>query len=148
MENKHNKNQGVTTNHGHVTTKKKMTPVLVSDLLNQLNRDLFKEVMTIEYIKNSNKPIHVWSLYYGDEFWVMCWLNTSKKFEISYGGRLFTWWMSEIISNELALKFDGIITDEKNKKKGKKELKSYQEYIEKYLKIDSSKDQSVPEEFL
>ncbi len=108
-------------NHCYVKTKKKMTPELISGVLNNLNVNIFKNNLQIEYAigdKNSWGP-HLWfvdyqspidNIKYAER---VMWLKTSCHFELRHGGGgEFAWWMDHVITNQLALKFNGTITDD------------------------------------
>ena len=110
-------------NHAQVTTKKKMTPEAVTALLERLNKDRFKSILKIEYSDCRNElqawGSHVWMLTTphhpdgGDYGSRVCWLNTSRRFEIRHGGGAeFIWWIDNAITNEVALVFDGYIVDD------------------------------------
>lgn len=105
-------------NHGSVKTRKPMKPEQITALIEELNKSLFKEGLQIEYHQNveSNRP-HIWVLnyIYGEENWASrtCWLNTSRHFEMRHGGGgLFAWWIDQVIQNEIAVRFNGVMTDE------------------------------------
>jgi hypothetical protein len=134
-------------NHGYVTTRKKMTPEAITGLLNRLNQERFKGILVIEYSHHEGDDgaygRHLWeitfnhtvpeqSVCYGNHR--VCWLNTSRKFEIRHGGGgNFIWWIDHIITNEIAVAFNGSISDDGvggrwNGEEGK--FPSYRNYIE------------------
>lgn len=107
-------------NHAYVTTKKKMTPALITEMLNRLNQERFRGILKIEYSdETGNKSAwgpHVWLIKIGEngEFGSrVCWLNTGRKFEIRHGGGGdFIWWVDISICNEIAVLFNGKISDD------------------------------------
>ena len=98
-----------------------MTPKAISQLLDELNKTHFKGGFKIEYHKgdkNSWGP-HVWMLKYPSKEnnvdWGsrICWLNTSRSFEMRHGGGSdFIWWVDSLILANIAVYFNGRISDD------------------------------------
>jgi hypothetical protein len=123
-------------NHCQVITKKKMTPEKISALIDRLNATMFRDLLKIVYTDCTGKTgcwgNHVWEIEtvnsnpkdpvnYGER---VCWLNTSRHFEIRHGGGgNWIWWVDFAICNEVALEFDGYVSDDSDGEKypGKKD---------------------------
>lgn len=108
-------------NHGFVKTRKKLTVENISQLLDELNKTHFKSGFKIEYHKGDEHSWgpHVWMLKYpskdhdGDWGTRVCWLNTSRSFEMRHGGGGdFIWWADTLILDTIAVRFDGKVNDE------------------------------------
>lgn len=98
-------------NHARVKTKKKMTAENVTAVLNSLNERIFKGKFSVEY--SCEDGDHIWSITYENYVHRICWLNTSRHFEIRHGCRgQFDWWADFAITNEIAVIFNGTITDD------------------------------------
>lgn len=110
------------SNHGYVKTEKSMSQEKVTKLLNDLNETHFKGNLKIELCEPPNideDKLVFWELTYvgndGKQYGMrQCWLNTQKSFEIRYCGPAgdFIWWVGSVITNEIAVQFNGIITDD------------------------------------
>lgn len=102
-------------NHAHVTTKKHMTAENVRAVLERLNKDIFFDCLEIEDSEYwSGKPgwyIHVKG---ESEYQArVCWLNSSRHFEIRHGGGSdFLWWVDGRIQDEISKVFDGRVKDD------------------------------------
>jgi len=133
-------------NHDDVKTKKSMTSRDISAVFEELNKSHFKEQLLFKYSNHEdNKRAwgpHVWEIIYNGEdccqgFWSrgktfrICWLNSSRHWEIRHGGGGdFSWWVAAVVINEIAVRFDGIISDEEKGKQGKyKECGDYLEAV-------------------
>jgi len=97
-------------NHGYVKTKKFMNAESVHEFLTNLNETVFKDVLNIKQEDN------YWEISCKDEKIQgqrQCWLQTKRTFEVRhcYGGDFFNW-IDAVIMNELAVKFNGMITDD------------------------------------
>lgn len=133
-------------NHGWVKSKKVIPPELISAILDDMNKNLFKGNLKIEYListpESPNYGEHTWVLRYvsdGQE-WAsrVCWLETPKKFEMRHGGGTkFAWWIDTAILNEVAVKTNGIIGDDGIEEKIKGEPNKYDAF-KNYLYLDSS----------
>jgi hypothetical protein len=98
------------SNHGYVTTKKHMTTDDINELFEDLNNTIFKGSLVVEQagdcweIKTNHK--HSWGSR-------QCWLKSKRKFEIRHNASdEFIGWMDVVITNELACKFNGSISDD------------------------------------
>ena len=112
-------------NHCQIITKKKMTPEKIAALIDRLNATLFRDLLKITYtdctVKEGCWGKHVWEIEtvtknpedpvnYGDR---VCWLNTSRHFEMRHGGGgNWIWWVDSAICNEIALEFEGYTADD------------------------------------
>lgn len=108
-------------NHGYVKTRKVMTVEAINQLLDELNKNHFKNGLKIEYHKGDEHSWgpHVWMLTYpskdhdGDWGSRVCWLNTSRSFEMRHGGGSdFIWWIDSLILATLADRFNGKVSDD------------------------------------
>lgn len=136
-------------NHAHVITKKKMTPEKISALIDRLNATMFKDLLKITYTDCTGQTgcwgKHVWEITvkggehvyegreyhrYGDR---VCWLNSSRHFEIRHGGGgNWIWWVDQAICNEIALEFDGYDMDDSDGEHDKPEKDKYADF-DQYL---------------
>lgn len=148
-------------NHAQVITKKKMTPEKISALIERLNKELFKDLLIVKYTDCTGRSEcwgdHVWEITvkggegehegrtyhrFGER---VCWLETSRHFEIRHGGGgNWIWWVDSAICNEIALEFDGYVMDDSD---GEKEKGIYEKYsdFDDYL-IRSNIDPSFSDE--
>jgi len=116
------------SNHAYVKTKLKMSPEKITSLVEHLNNTIFKNCLKIEHGKGGWGK-YTWQVsVLPDEATELneriFWINDSKHFEIRHGGGgNFIWWIDTIITNEIALKFNGIITDDGHGDKVKPERK-------------------------
>ena len=132
-------------NHGWVKSKKVIPPELVSEILDELNKKLFKGNLQIEYsISTPESPgygEHTWVLRYVSEEkeWAsrVCWLDTPKKFEMRHGGgSKFAWWIDTAILNEVAVRTNGTIYDDGDDEKSKGVPNKFDTF-KSYLDLDS-----------
>ena len=122
-------------NHGFVKTRKHMTPEKITLLLETINQAHFKGNLKIEYYHATGKDLksawgpHTWVITYispidhQEYAGRVCWLNTRRSFEMRHGGGSdFAWWFDQMVINEVALQFEGMISDDGvgGKWKGKK----------------------------
>ena len=159
-------------NHGYVTTRNIIKPEAMTDLLNKLNQERFHGILKIEYFfaaRHQNSH-HSWEIKcelqvpncegatYEERR--VCWLNTPHKFEMRHGGGGdFIWWIDCVITNELALVFNGTISDDGGgeKWKGKEGYcPTYRDYVESMWRHNKSPNKNdfineiineAPEEF-
>jgi hypothetical protein len=103
-------------NHGYVITKKPMTPERVTEVLETLNKRVFKGMMKIEYSNcvgdDSAWGDHVWLVTQGEYVRRVCWLNSKRSFELRHGGDDFEWWWDNAVTNEIACEFNGTVGDD------------------------------------
>ena len=126
-------------NHGYVKTKQVMAPEATTSLIKKLNDTVFHNCLKIEYVEGG-KPgdwgKHIWFITAlmddGSEIGHrVCWLNNSKSFEMRHGGGgNFIWWIDQYISNEIALQFNGTISDDGcgDKEKPKNKFHKWRKY--------------------
>lgn len=148
-------------NHAHVITKKKMTPEKISVLIERMNATIFKNLLEVEYTDCTGQTgswgEHVWQItvkggeqeYKGQTYHRfgerVCWLNTSRHFEIRHGGGgNWIWWVDFAICNEIALEFDGYVSDDSDGEHDKPEKDKYADF-DAYL-IRSNIDNSFSDE--
>lgn len=103
-------------NHGYVKTRKPMTVEAVHSLVVNLIDSHFKD--HVRLVRENNCFV----LYYsGPEFDYIkqdnliriFWLESPTEFEMRHGGGgNWHWWIDSVILNEIAVEFDGIITDD------------------------------------
>jgi hypothetical protein len=93
-----------------------MRPAAITALIGQLNTRLFKGNLLVEHHPTS-PPSPLWILRYesGGVEWAsrVCWLKTSRTFEMRHGGGgNFAWWIDNAITNEIAVQYGGKLTDD------------------------------------
>lgn len=108
-------------NHGFCKTRKVMKPEDITVMFADMNARLFKGNLQVEYHigdEHSWGP-HVWVLEYispeDQQKYAsrVCWLNTRRSFEIRHGGGGdFDWWLDSAVLNEVAVRYNGTISDE------------------------------------
>lgn len=132
-------------NHGYVKTRKAMPAAEISQLIADLNTSLFRGVLNIDYSASDGTDgaygPHTWVLAYRARNidWVrrVCWLESPTHFEMRHGGgSRLAWWMDTAILNEVAVRFDGDITDDGNEGK-------WQGVPDKYNKFSDYMDLTV-----
>ena len=98
-----------------------MMPEQITAILEEMNKTLFKGNLKIEYANcvgdDSAWGPHTWILRYvsDNREWAsrVCWLNASKHFEMRHGGGSnFSWWIDGAVLNEVAVRFNGNISDD------------------------------------
>lgn len=99
-------------NHGFVKTKRFMNFDRVQNLLEDLNLRLFNNKLQIESFFQKEKPNIGWNVKYEDYGSLSFWLNSFRFFEIRHSSNGFMWWIDSVILNEIAVCFNGIISDE------------------------------------
>lgn len=90
----------------------------VGEVIEKLNVRVFGGRLQIRYFSGSKTGYgpHVWVITYGpdsEELNRICWLNKDGSFELRHGcnGSLEWWWDAALL-NEIAVEFDGYITDD------------------------------------
>lgn len=103
-------------NFGYVKSRKKIDPVRLNTMLEQLNQARFHGNLVIDYSGDDNPS---WNIRYVSSHdhkeyaSRYCWLGTSRTFSMRHGGGgTFAWWVDQTIINEVALLFNGTITDD------------------------------------
>ncbi len=126
-------------NHGYVKTKKPVLAASISQLLLDLNIKLFRGVLKITYSETDTtggpNDKHTWLLLYRTRNidWVrrVCWLQSPTQFEMRHGGgSRLAWWMDTAILNEVAVQFNGIISDDGHSDKSQGEPNKYNEFAD------------------
>lgn len=114
-------------NHGFVSCKKKPTIPLIGEVIRNLNNTRFKQQLDIEEDGGCFQVTPKFDEYAGA---VTVWLASPKKIEIRHGHwRQFMWWVDASIINELALRFNGLISDEGVSEKWQGEPNKYETYL-------------------
>jgi len=103
-------------NHGSVKTKKSMTHIAISKMLDGMNKDYFHSNLVISYTKGGWGS-HTWDISYVSDnkeyAGRVMWLNNKNSFEMRHGGGPdFAWWIDSAILNEVACVFDGRRADD------------------------------------
>ena len=109
-------------NHAKVTTKKRMSPTAVTCVLRSLSERVFQGLISVSYTKTPGGKHHygehLWSLNFvgnGGDVWMperYCWLNSTRQLEIRHSAGDFSWWLDCVVENEIAVVFDGMISDD------------------------------------
>lgn len=138
-----------------------MSPEKISQMLDELNDSHFRGVLGYEYSEHPKEDTSVWGPYIwmlrydGPKYgWFQpgqvlrpTWLNTRRSWEIRHsgGGGNFVWWIDSVVTNEVAVRFDGTISDEGvgNKWKGEpgkyKNFQEFQEMMTRHVKDETTK---------
>lgn len=98
----------------YINTEKVLETGLVNKLINDLNKKVFNEIFTIVYYDDKsgrNWGHHTWLLSYGENKFVV-YYTMNKLIKVSVASGQFYYWVSELITNELALNFNGKISNE------------------------------------
>jgi hypothetical protein len=122
-------------NHGRVRTRKKLTPAGVSAIIERLNQERFQGRLLIESCKGGWGQ-YTWEIKVRDEPGEeptygsrICWIETPNRFEMRHGGGgRFWWWLDAVIQNEVALEFNGTLSDDGHDGKWKPEKGKYPTY--------------------
>jgi hypothetical protein len=136
-------------NHGFVKTKKFMDGENVHELLTHLNETIFKNVLKIE------QEDLFWAVECKDETifgYRKFWLNTKRTLELRHSGAdEFFQWVGVVILNEIAVKFNGKISDEGCEESWEGKPNKYPEFINwveaLYLRLGSPLERSHKDEF-
>lgn len=131
--------------HGFVKTRKWIRPAAIDQMLDELNQSHFLGHLTHEYFyseKSSAWGPHTWIVKYisapsnrPEDEWGsrVFWLNTRRSFEIRHGGGTdFIWWIDAVIRNEVALRFNGMISDEGGSGRWAGDVDGYQTFSQFY----------------
>jgi len=102
-------------NHGYMIARHKLNPNKIQNILEGLNARIFKRKLDIERGEEGD----YWTIRYnkdGYEYvYRSCWISDDKptQFEMRHGGgSAFAWWVDACILNELAVQFNGTVTDD------------------------------------
>jgi hypothetical protein len=154
-------------NHGYVTTRCHITVPRMQTVLENLNERVFRYRLRIEYVHSLDEAAwgeHCWELTiprpYEPDFPYarrFCWLTSKRKFEIRHGGTNFAFWLGSVVSNEVAVAFDGTITDDGGSGRWKgvpNKYDRYNDYLDMIWKNNQYKEylrqvyrDEAPEEF-
>lgn len=101
------------SNHGFVKTRKPITAEKFEELIKDLDNRVFKGHLSPSRYPDGSG----WLIAYrsqGKEWtYRLFWLATSRTLETRHShGDMISWWMCAVIQNEVALQFNGIISDE------------------------------------
>jgi hypothetical protein len=135
------------SNHGFVKTQEPMPPEKISLLLDELNDSHFKGILSYEYSEHPNDTStwgpHIWMIKCGVGL-IVTWLNDQRSWEVRHGGgSSFARWMESVIINEIAIRFDGTISDEGVEEEWKGEpgkYKTFEEFYEMVLQYVKEPD--------
>lgn len=96
-------------NHGFITTKRQLTVEKLKAALDEINKRRFRGLLELPPDGDSGFVITVKDLVERP-----IWVASRRKIEIrhSCGGGDFAWWIDAVVLNDLALAFDGVISDE------------------------------------
>lgn len=94
-------------NHGFVTTRKHLTIEKLGELLREIVDEKLDGKLNVV---RSDAQFYI---ILQQENWFPIWLRTRNKIEIRHSGRGdVAWWISDLLTNELAIRLDGTISDE------------------------------------
>lgn len=116
-------------NHGYITTKKHLTTELLTAALNKISRERFGGKIRVEgpfpdAEDNWGHGTHLVHVAEGVSYPV--WLSSHRKIEICHGpGTIVYWWVETVIINDLAVAFNGDISDDGVGRMGKGEPGKY-----------------------
>lgn len=114
-------------NHGFLTTRKQLTPEGVDRDIKEILERRFRGAVTVEFHDSGlkeppKKEFAVWAGWHfkpkegllkdGYRFEFSAWLNSRRKMEFRHPPSDWAWWAQMIVQDELALKYDGTISDE------------------------------------
>jgi len=100
-------------NHGHVATKRHMTPEKVRAVIDRLNKDVFFGVLDIVDTDFTDGTVGWYITAEGAYGSRQCWLNSKRSFEMRHGGgSAFLWWVDSVIQDAISEEFDGRVTDD------------------------------------
>lgn len=96
-------------NHGFITTKRQLTVEKLKAALDEINKRRFRGLLELPKDGDSGFVITVKDLVERP-----IWVASRRKIEIRHGGGGgdFAWWIDAVVLNDLALAFDGVISDE------------------------------------
>jgi hypothetical protein len=129
------------SNHGYVTSRKHLSPERVRKVFGVLNERIFRNRLRVDYNYSPEPDTSAW----GQHVWELtiprspgeppyaqriCWLASRRKFEIRHGGTDFAWWLGSAVINEIALAFDGTISDDGVTERWKGEPNKYDKFTE------------------
>lgn len=104
-------------NHGYVKTKRKLTRDEVTKALKEINERRFKGLFDLSGPTpfQENKREFCWSFRFKQDDWLYfeVWKKEgAKTLEFRHPHGSFNFWAQCVVENDLALKFNGLITDD------------------------------------
>ena len=129
------------SNHGYVTSGRIFKSDEVNSAINEINQRRFGNKLTIEHDKHGwfvgckifNKGYDIKKkskVKY--EMGFDLWIETKRKLEFQHNIDDFVWYVESVFINELAHKYNGMISDDGVDEKWKPDLtkyKSYRQYL-------------------
>lgn len=93
-----------------VTTRKKIDPDKITEVLNDMNESYFQNKLIIDFNGDDKTA---WIITYNDNYVRGCMWNRKKKISMKHGtGGYFYYWIHCVAMNQLALAFNGKLSDE------------------------------------
>jgi hypothetical protein len=98
-------------NHGFISTRRNLTPEILYDALVGISRERFDG--KIEIVRDTGWGWGSCSIRIADDQSCPYWLKSRRKIETAHKcwGSL-GWWIQTVFINDLAVRFDGTISDE------------------------------------
>src|SRR3972149_1742680 len=135
-------------NHGFITTKQKVTGAKLAAALQEINERRFDGKLKISHDPKSGwdgpkTPTFEIELWEGEGYTLhrLFWLATPHKIEHRHGpGGDFAWWIEDTFANELALMFNGTLSDEGvgEKWKGEKDwCPTFRHFLASHVRPDT-----------
>ncbi len=131
-------------NHGFLTSKKffKKDKIIID--LKEINKRRFKNFLTIEETQyGTNGAWFIYCKSKRSEFPIgfNIWIKSARKIEHRHSSG-FGFYLEEVFTNELGLKYDSILSDEGISDRWKPNIlhRSYKEYLEDDLKFYLKED--------
>lgn len=118
-------------NHGFITSKRNFNKEQVLKDLQEINERRFKGLLTIEDSDWSDRGSWFVGYYYeGYEYpeGFNIWITSPKKLEHRHS-RLWAFYLEIVFVNELALKYNGILSDEGHGDKWKPDVGKYPTFM-------------------
>lgn len=119
-------------NHGYVTTRRHLTPEEVDQDIREIVKRRFNDIIDVRFEKNAPEPgkhefrgtlfWNIWGCWVFEpkdeklkktsNYIFGAWLMSHRKLEFRHPHGDWSWWGQMIVQDELAFKYDGIISDE------------------------------------
>lgn len=104
------------SNHGFVTTRRRITTAAAGDAINEIVARRFLGKVECKYAATPASDILAFwefTLTGSKLYPFTVWLRTEHKFEFRHPRDQWSWWAQVcVLTDEIALKFDGTISDE------------------------------------
>lgn len=126
-------------NHGFVTTKRTIDSNRITTILNDLSVNKFNNLVTVKYDDNYWQIIPI-SVKYGSA--ISIWKTSRRKLEARHAPGDFMRWVFAVALNEIALEYDGIISDEGISDRWKGEANLYPTFLS-YVKASCNNNLSL-----